>query len=91
MSVSIQKGDQWIYHPEHGARLIFLAEIGDLLYNGWCFTPDDFPTEDSKEQDPDMTKQEIYAYGKELGVDLVWKTSKDTMIDLIQEHINGNG
>jgi hypothetical protein len=91
MAVTIQEGDQWIYHPEHGARLIWIAEIGDLMSNGWCFTPNDFPKEVTEKQEPEMDKSEVYAYGKELGVALVWRTTKDTMISQIEEHLNGNG
>ena len=91
MGATIEKGNQWVYHPTEGAKLIWLEQLDEHILAGWCFTPDDFPPEVVDNGLPELTKKEIYAYSKELGLSLEWKVTKDTLISQIEEHLNGNG
>ena len=91
MAITIEEGNQWVYHPEHGAKLIWVDQLEKFVHNGWCFTPDDFPVESADNGLPELSKKELYDYSKELGLKLEWKVTKDTLISQIEEHLNGNG
>jgi hypothetical protein len=94
MAVAVVQGDQWVYHPEKGSKLIWCAELGDHIKAGWFMTPDDFPENRPKSADKleseilnDFTKRELYVYGRDLGVKLDWKDPKDVLVKQIESHL----
>jgi hypothetical protein len=91
MSRLIVEGNQWVYHPVNGAKLIWLDKLPGFLRDGWFCTPDDFPPVVVSDGLPELTKKELYDYSKELGLKLEWRVTKDTLISQIEEHLNGNG
>lgn len=68
---------RWVYHPEHGAKMVDATEAEALLTQGWYDNPG-FPGRDTDTTTGEtpkplgkMSKAELVAHAMSLGLELV--------------------
>lgn len=89
--MKVQKGDTWVYHPDHEPQLVYSDFAAELHENGWYDTPAKFPKDESVTDEvsfDDMNRTQVREYGREQGIELAWK-SKSAMLEDLIKHLEG--